>query len=111
MVESQREVGGQTTTERRYFISSPASNAAQLAHAVRTHWAIENRLHWTLDVAFREDDCRVRKDHGPDNMAMLRHLTLNLLRQETTHKRGIKAKRLKAGWDQRYLLKVLRFAG
>lgn len=111
MVESQREVGDQITTERRYFISSRTSNAAQFGHAVRAHWGIENRLHWTLDVAFREDECRVRKDHGPDNMAMLRHLTLNLLRQETTHKRGIKSKRLKAGWDQPYLLKVLGFAG
>ena len=75
-------------------------------------WTVsENCLHWTLDVAFREDDCRCDKDHGPDNMAMLRCLTLNLLRQETQLKRGIKTKRLRAGWDRQYLLKVLGFGG
>jgi len=111
MVESEREVDGQITLERRYYITSLADNAAQFAAAVHSHWGIENRLHWSLDMAYREDECRVRKDHGPNNMAMLRHLTLNLLRQETTCKRGIKTKRLKAGWDQQYLFKVLTMAG
>ena len=110
MVESEREVDGQTTIERRYYISSLDGNAAQLGAAVRAHWGIENRLHWCLDVAFREDENRVRKDNGPDNMAMLRHLTLNLLRQETTCKRGLRTKRLKAGWDEQYLFKVLTAA-
>lgn len=75
--------------------------------AVRSHWGIENELHWTLDLAFDEDGCRVRKDHGPENFALLRHIALNLLKQETTCKRGINGKRLLAGWNQEYLLKVL----
>jgi predicted transposase YbfD/YdcC len=92
------------------YLSSLAPEAQQFSAATRQHWGIENRLHWSLDVAFREDDNRVRKDHGPDNMAMLRQLTLNLLRQETTCKRGIQVKRHKAGWDENYLLKVLALA-
>lgn len=75
--------------------------------AVRGHWSIENQLHWILDVAFREDDCRIRKGHGAQNFAVLRHIALNLLKQETSAKCGIKAKRLKAGWNENYLLKVL----
>jgi hypothetical protein len=75
--------------------------------AVRSHWGIENELHWTLDLAFDEDRCRVRKDHGPENFALLRHIALNLLKQEKTCNRGIKGKRLLAGWNQDYLLKVL----
>jgi predicted transposase YbfD/YdcC len=74
---------------------------------VRAHWGIENGLHWVLDIGFREDESRVRKDHAPENMAVLRHIALNLLKQEQTAKLGIKAKRLKAAWDQDYLLKVL----
>jgi hypothetical protein len=75
--------------------------------ATRQHWAIENAVHWTLDVVFREDDCRVRADHAPQNLAVLRHIALNLLKHETSAKVGIKAKRLRAGWDNAYLLKVL----
>ena len=75
--------------------------------AVRGHWDIENSLHWVLDIALDEDHHRVRKDNGPANFAVLRHIALNLLKQEKTVKAGIKAKRLKAGWDEPYLLKVL----
>ncbi len=108
MVESVREVIGQAaTTERRYFISSLASDAKEALRCVRGHWAIENSLHWVLDVAFREDACRIREKNAAENMAMLRHLVLNLLKQEKSCKRGIKTKRLKAGWDESYLLKVL----
>ena len=107
LAESERHIGDQVTIERRYFISSLANDACQFGGAVRKHWGIENSLHWTLDIAFREDESRVRKDYAPENMAMLRHIALNLLKQETTLKRGIKTKRLKAGWDETYLLKVL----
>ncbi|NEO74632.1 MAG: ISAs1 family transposase [Moorea sp. SIO3H5] len=109
MVESVRRESGKPTPEpeRRYFISSLVPNALRLASAIRTHWGIENSLHWVLDVAFREDECRIRKGHGDENLAMVRHLALSLLNQEKTSKVGIQNKRLQAGWDNDYLLKVL----
>lgn len=79
----------------------------RFAHSVRSHWGIENQVHWVLDVAFNEDASRVRKDHAPENLALLRHVALNLLRQDTSAKSGIKAKRLKAGWDNDYLSRIL----
>jgi predicted transposase YbfD/YdcC len=91
----------------RYYISSLDGQAARLLDATRRHWAVENDLHWTLDLAFREDECRVRVGHGAENLAILRHMALNLLKQEKTAKIGIKAKRLKAGWDEAYLLRLL----
>ncbi|MBO0797295.1 MAG: ISAs1 family transposase [Blastocatellia bacterium] len=107
MVEAIREVSGQVSTERRYYIASLAPNAELAANAVRTHWTIENSLHWVLDLAFREDDLRVRAGNAPENLALIRKLTHNLLQQEKTLKRGIKTKRRKAGWDRSYLLKIL----
>ena len=80
---------------------------ARLAQVVRSHWAIENSLHWVLDVAMNQDRTRIRKDHAPDNLAVLHHIALNLLKQERTEKLGIKNKRLAAGWDHDYLLRVL----
>jgi predicted transposase YbfD/YdcC len=107
---SQRHLDGQISRKTRYFISSLPADAQRLLHAVRAHWQIENGLHWVLDMAFREDESRVRKDHAPQNLAILRHIALNLLKQETTLKVGVKAKRLRAGWDEQYLLKVLHHA-
>lgn len=114
-VESERQLlsgpkAGTVTRETRYFISSLAAKVGPIAHAVRSHWGIENRCHWTLDMVFQEDHSRVRRDHGPANLATIRRWVLSLLRQDRTHKHGLKARRLNAAWDQEYLLKVLRLA-
>jgi predicted transposase YbfD/YdcC len=105
-IRAQRWLGEEKSCEDRYHLASIAG-AKRVLWAVRSHWGIENELHWTLDLAFDEDRCRVRKDHGPENFALLRHIALNLLKQEKTCKRSIKGKRLLAGWKQDYLLKVL----
>ena len=107
MVQAERRLGDKTTVTRRYFISSLKSDAKLLLHAVRTHWGIENKVHWVLDIAFREDDCRIRKGNGAENFAVLRHIALNLLQREKTSKGSLKGRRKKAGWDNDYLLKVL----
>jgi predicted transposase YbfD/YdcC len=108
MVEAEREIVGQEATrERRYFISSLAANAAAHLHAVRSHWQVENSLHWVLDVAFREDACQVKNVTGATNLAVLRKIALNFLNQEKTSRRSIKGKMLKAGRNHEYLLKVL----
>lgn len=106
-VRAERHIGSVKTVEDRYYLSSLAGNAEVLLDARRTHWQIENGLHWVLDIAFREDECRIRKNHGDQNFAILRHIALNLLKQEKTAKLGVKGKRLRAGWDEGYLLKVL----
>jgi predicted transposase YbfD/YdcC len=107
MIQAQRQQGEQMTVTRRYFISSLESNANLLLHAARTHWEIENKVHWVLDIVFREDDCRIRQGNGAENFAVLRHIALNLLRQENSARRSLKAKRKKAAWDHDYLLQVL----
>lgn len=108
MVESERQVGEQEASrERRYYISSLEADAKRLNRVIRSHWSIENSLHWVLDIAFREDESRIRKDHGPENMTTLRHIALNLLKQDKSIKVGIKSKRKNAGWNGGYLLKVL----
>ena len=106
-IQAERYVGEQHSLETRYFISSLSAPAAQLLAAARTHWGIENGCHWVLDIAFREDECRLRKDHGAHNFAILRHIALNCLKQERSAKVGVKNKRLRAGWDNDYLLSVL----
>ncbi len=107
LVERERRVGQQVSVEARYFLCSLAGSARQVPRAVRQHWHIENRQHWVLDVSFREDACRIRKDNAAQNMAALRRLALNLLGQESGAKVGIKNKRHRAGWDSDYLETVL----
>jgi len=109
MVESTRELQGVVTTERRFFLCSIAADAKELARAVRGHWAIENTLHWCLDVTFREDQCRARTDYAAQNLALLRHMTINILKGEITKKRGLKGKQKNAGWNNSYLIKLLGF--
>jgi len=103
----ERRLPDTTSVELAFYISSLPNSAQLILNATRQHWSIENSLHWTLDVGFAEDHNRTRTDHAPQNLATLRHFALNLLKQETSLKVGIKAKRLRAGWDDTYLLKVI----
>jgi predicted transposase YbfD/YdcC len=107
-IVSQRQIGEEVEMQTRYFISSLPADAKVILKAKRSHWKIENQLHWVLDIAFREDESRVRKDHAAENLAVLRHIALNLLKNEKTAKGGIHAKRLQAGWNNDYLLKILK---
>ena len=107
-IVSQRNFGEKVETQTRYFISSLPADAKTILKVKRSHWKIENQLHWVLDIAFREDESRVRKDHSSENLAVLRHVALNLLKQEKTAKGGIHAKRLQAGWNNDYLLAILK---
>lgn len=100
-------MAGKVSVETRYSISSLAGSAKEFATAVRGHWGIENRQRWVLDIAFREDESRVRVGHAAENFGVLRRLALNLLRQDTTARGGIKVRRLRAGWDEDYLVRLL----
>ena len=106
LVEAERRIGDTVSTEARYYLSSLPPDAAAIAAAVRAHWGIENGLHWTLDVTFREDDSRVRIDHAPQNFAVLRHLALNLLRQDPTTG-SLATKRFRAALNDTYLRSIL----
>lgn len=110
MVEYVRTINGKTTVETRYYISSLPNNAQILADSVRNHWGVENSLHWVLDVAFGEDDCRIRKDNAPQNFAVLRHIAVNLLGREKSQKFGVKNKQFLAAMDNEYLTKILASA-
>jgi len=107
MVQAERHINGEVSVEKRYYISSLPPDAENLLNIIRSHWGIENSLHWVLDMAFREDESRVRQGHAAENFAIIRHLCLNLLKKETTAQCGLKAKRMLAGWDMNYLFKVL----
>lgn len=107
MVERERQFEDKTERETSYYMGSIENNAENFAKAVRSHWAIENSLHWVLDVSFREDESRIRKGNAPENFAVLRHIALNMIKRETSLKKSIKSRRLRAGWDNDYLLKVL----
>jgi predicted transposase YbfD/YdcC len=108
VVESTREVNGEQTVERRYYLSSLALDVELFARAVRSHWGVENKVHWVMDVCFNEDQSRARAGYAAENLATLRRLALNMLKREKTKKRGIKGKQLNASWDHAYLLKLLR---
>jgi predicted transposase YbfD/YdcC len=104
--EKGKGAAGKVTRETRYYLTSLV-DAKEFGRAVREHWGIENGLHWVLDIAFREDESRARAGASAENLVVLRHIAMNLLKQERSAKVGIKNKRLKAAWDERYLLKVL----
>ena len=106
LIEAQRTVNGTTTIEQRYYLLNQRLAAATVNDLVRTHWGIENQVHWVLDVVFHEDASRIRNGHAPQNMAVIRHMALNLLRQEPS-KGSLKSKRFRAALDGAYLARVL----
>ena len=107
MIERERTIGGRTSTERHYFLSSLLPDALRISNAARTHWSIENNLHWSLDVTMSEDDSRIRKGFGPINFALIRRIALTLLKQPGAGKGSVPIKRKRAGWDPTYLLTLL----
>jgi predicted transposase YbfD/YdcC len=100
-------VGKETSCYDRYYILSQPMDAQAFGNAVRRHWGIENKLHWSLDMTFREDDSRIRKKSTPDNFGVIRHICINLLKQETTFKRGLQGKRYRASMDSKYREKLI----
>jgi predicted transposase YbfD/YdcC len=107
MVESRREHGEKVEIDRRYSLVSLPADGVRCSEAVRQPWGVENKVHWVLEVSFAEDASRIRQDQGAQTFSVLRHIALNRLRRESQHKRGIKARRKRAGWDRDYLLQVL----
>jgi predicted transposase YbfD/YdcC len=107
MVQAERESDGKTSSEYRFYIGSIGIDAKRFANAVRSHWSGENNLHLSLDVAFREDDSRIRERNLAENAVVLLHIALGLLKRDKKTKLGIKNKRLKARWDENYLAKLL----
>lgn len=107
MVVSTREIRGQQTTEARYYISSLDPDPQNIARAIRGHWGIENSLHWVLDMNFNEDRNRIRNGEASENMAVLRHVAINLLKTEKSFKGSLKKKKLKCCMSNKYLAKVL----
>lgn len=111
VIESQRCLNGKTSIEQRFYLSSLAPDAARLGQAIRAHWSVENRLHWCMDVAFADDQMRARTGHAAHNLAVLKHITLNLIRLDPTpRKGGIKARRLIAATSDLYRAQLLGLA-
>ncbi len=106
-LKSTRETKGKETVEYRYYISSLKADAWKIGHAIRSHWSVENKLHWQLDVSYGEDGCKIRKDNGAENFSVIRRVTLNLLKADKKTKAGIKNRRSKAGWNKDYMLEIL----
>lgn len=106
-ITSSRTVRGITKIEERFYISSLDADATRMLFAARSHWGVENKLHWALDVSFNEDRCRVRSGYAGENLAVIRQLALNLLKQEKSTKKSVKSKRLTCGWENDYLEKVI----
>jgi predicted transposase YbfD/YdcC len=111
MVEATREIGDTVTTERRYYVSSLPPEAARIAHAVRSHWRIQNSMHWVLDMAFGEDQCRVRVNNAAQNFVILRRIVMNVLKRDAKTKVGLRVRRLKASADDRYRADILGWHG
>ena len=107
MTESTRTVDEITTVQKKYYITSTSADIQTFAGATRKHWGIENSLHWCLDVGFREDECRIRKGNASENMAIVRHIALNMLKRESSSKKGIARKRLNAAQNDNYLENIL----
>jgi len=107
LVESIRDMNGKSTVEYRYYLSSLRADAEYIGKVIRGHWGIENSLHWVLDVVFNEDKARNRKDHSAANMTIIRHMAVNLVKKDKSSKASIRGRRLKAGWDDNYLLKII----
>ena len=107
MVESTREIKGECSHDKRYYISSLECDANKFWDSIRSHWGIEKSVHWVLDIAFREDESRIRKGFAPENFAAIRHIALNLLRNNKTFKGSVKTKRLNAAMDTEYLENVV----
>ena len=107
MIKSERRLRRKTEKSTTYFISSLPNDAARLLEVKRSHWGVENQLHWVLDIAFREDESRIRQGFASENMATLRHMALNLLKQDKHVKGGVHAKRMRAAWNEQYLLSLL----
>lgn len=108
MVESVRVVDGKTSVETRYFISSLENDAQKLAEAIRGHWSIENSLHWVLDVAFKEDNSRIKKENTRANFAVLRHIAVNVISQNKSRKLSVRSKRSLATLDEEYSIELLK---
>ena len=107
MVERERHIKDKISCETSYYLLSRKWDAEEFGKRIREHWGVENKLHWMLDVSFREDECRKRAGNATENFAMVRHIAMNLLKKENSMKKSMNVKRLQAGWDDTYLMKVL----